>query len=273
MINEETKLFELKNEPYFEDLFDYVFFSWLEDWQKYVLKMSVKQAGIAWHYDSLYVYKELIRLNKEGLIDKISLDKKNRDPRALFLKNNSSNRFAILTPGGAYANVCSFVEGVPIALELYKRGFNVFICHYRVNIKLPAQLDDLATLYRYIQANYPNLDMNNSLLLGCSAGGHLAGIYATKEVGYKSYNLPKPKYLCLVYPVVTMNEYGHEMTRLIALGDNPSKELIDKYSIEKHIDSDYPITYLWQGEKDAEVRIENSKLLNDALNKAKVHHL
>lgn len=273
-MDKDTKLIDLANEPYFEDIFDFVFLPNADGWQEYVLQMNIEQASKAWYFDALNVYQELVRLNKEGYIKKIYLNNDNKDPRAMYFKNDKSDKIAILTPGGAYANVCSFIEGVPVAIELYKRGFNVFILHYRVGVKLPAPLDDVASLYRYIMKNYPELNINETLLLGCSAGGHLAGMYGTKEVGYKSYNLPKPKYICLVYPVVSMNdEYTHDFSRLIALGENPSQELKDKYSLEKQIDSDYPMTYLWQGDEDAEVKVENSKILNEALNKAKVPHL
>jgi acetyl esterase/lipase len=46
--------------------------------------------------------------------------------------------------------------------------------------------------------------VDNYAIFGSSAGGHLAGMFARDDIGYKKYNLPKPNAAVLVYPVVTL---------------------------------------------------------------------
>jgi acetyl esterase/lipase len=49
------------------------------------------------------------------------------------------------------------------------------------------------------------------------------------------------------------------------IGADLKKEDIDFYSIEKHVGSDYPNTFIWQCEKDNVVPFVNSLMMVDAL--------
>ena len=51
--------------------------------------------------------------------------------------------------------------------------------------------------------------------------------------------------MILVYPVVTMQPgLGHDGSRRNLLGENPSQELIDKYSSDEQVTDQTPPTFL-----------------------------
>lgn len=224
------------------------------------------------HGDYAAYFNKISNLMKDGLIEIEYSDKKEEVTGVISFKSPNSNKVAVICPGGGYDTVCSYQEGFPYAMKLLDHGFNVFILHYHIKSRMPIPLDDLANLYRHIQRKYPSFDIENSLLIGSSAGGHLAGIYCTKKVGYQKYNLPCPKMLCLAYPVVTMKELTHGGSRNNILGIDPNEELKELYSIESNIDKDFPKTFLWQGEKDDIVPFKNSIILDGALSSNNVEH-
>lgn len=192
--------------------------------------------------------------------------------QVLEYRNRGSNKVAIIIPGGGYSNVCSFCEGWPIAQELFERGYNCFVLYYRVfpNAYMPNPIEDVARLVKRIKENYPDLDLNGYLMLGFSAGGHLAGIWATKQ-GYQRYNLPKPKFLSLTYPVIDLS-LKKGVTRANCLGENCSEEEVKKYSVHTNVDENYPETYLWQGRNDQCISFENSVIMDKALTENNVKH-
>lgn len=192
--------------------------------------------------------------------------------QVLEYRNRGSNKVAIIIPGGGYSNVCSFSEGWPIAQELFERGYNCFVLYYRVfpNAYMPNPIEDVARLVKRIKENYPDLDLNGYLMLGFSAGGHLAGIWATKQ-GYPRYNLPKPKFLSLTYPVIDLS-LNKGVTRVNCLDENCSEEEVKKYSVYTNVDENYPETYLWQGRNDQCISFENSVIMDKALTENNVKH-
>ena len=179
--------------------------------------------------------------------------------------------FALICPGGAYRLVCSFLEGVPVARELNRRGYHAFVLYYRVKEKArwPAPREDLERAVReiYDHADDWNLDTHGWSLWGSSAGGHLAASYCTE-----GHDVPKPAALVLTYPVVTMGPLTHAGSRENLLGKAPSEEEIDLRSVEKHVDGSFPPAYIWCGAADSSVDPENSRMLARALEAAGVPH-
>ena len=53
-----------------------------------------------------------------------------------------------------------------------------------------------------------------------------------------------PAFSVPMYPVVTMGEGAHQGSRDKLLGLDPSPELIDAYSCEKHVPADAPPTFM-----------------------------
>lgn len=125
------------------------------------------------------------------------------------IRDGNTHPVALLVPGGGYGMVCSFIEGVPIARKLNKKGISAFILYYHIRNKAlyPAPMDDLALAVREIREKREeyNIDFDGYSIWGASAGGHLAASFGTDNVGYAKYGLPKPAALILAYPVISMD--------------------------------------------------------------------
>lgn len=192
------------------------------------------------------------------------------------LKDGRVHPFAVICPGGAYSMVCSFVEGMPIAKKLNAMGYHAFVVYYRVKDKarFPAPQDDLAHAVREIldHAEAWKLDAENYSVWGASAGGHLAASFGTKSMGYVKYGLPKPRAMVLTYPVITMTDLTHDLTRENLLGKSPTPQQIAAASVEQQITAAYPPTFLWCGDADQTVDHRNCHMMAQALHAAGIPH-
>ena len=191
------------------------------------------------------------------------------------LLDGKTHPFAVICPGGAYQTVCSFIEGTPFARRLNEQGISAFIVYYRVRGKAqyPHPQEDLARAVREIlsQAEKYHLDVENYSVWGSSAGGHLAASFGTENMGYHQYNLPKPRAIVLVYPVISMDgALTHDQTHDNLLGKQATAAMEAFTSIEKNVTADYPPTYLWCGEADALVNPEHTRCMAAALKAAGV---
>ena len=70
-----------------------------------------------------------------------------------------------------------------------------------------------------------------------------------------------------------MGEYAEIGSKTNLIGLNASKEEIEKHSLQLHIDSSYPATYIWQCDKDNVVPFENSLMLVEQLKKHDIKHI
>ena len=185
------------------------------------------------------------------------------------IRDGKKHPFALICPGGGYSMVCSFVEGAPYAKALNERGYSAFVLYYHCGkgAKYPAPQDDLVKALRYIldHADTYQVETEGFSVWGSSAGGHLAAIFGTKELGFFHYGLPKPAALVLSYPVITMGADTHSGSRKNLLGGHPSQAEIDLYSVEKQISPDYPPTFVWCGSADRLVNPNNSRELAKTL--------
>lgn len=182
--------------------------------------------------------------------------------------------YVLVLPGGGYGDVCSLVEGFPVALALNKMGYNAFIGQYSVGKRAaaPAPCRDVANILKYIAERYVNSGICAAeyAICGFSAGGHLAATWCVDGMGYAKYGMAKPAAVMLCYPVITMGEYTHGGSRKNLLGKNPSPELVAEYSIEGCVTADYPKTFIWQCTRDDVVPYKNSQLMAQALANAGV---
>ena len=191
------------------------------------------------------------------------------DLKPYLIKDGKPHPFAVICPGGGYGRVCSAGEGQPFARKLNKLGYHAFVVYYRVQDKAryPQPQEDLKRAVEEIFANADKwkLDTTNWSIWGSSAGGHLVASYCAEKWG-----MPKPTAVILVYPVITMGEFTHQGSRDNLLGKVASQDMIDKLSIEKQVDADYPPAFMWYGTADDAVPPVNSKMLAEALNKVGV---
>ena len=173
----------------------------------------------------------------------------------------------IVAPGGGYSREMMDFEGTDVARRFNAAGVTVFVLRYR----LPGEgwanrsdvpLQDAQRAMRLVRANAAKyaLDPARIGFMGFSAGGHVACSIATRFVAkvYAPIDAAdsvdaRPSFSVPIYPVVTMGEGRHAGSRDKLLGENPSAELIDAYSCEKHIPPDAPPTWMCLAADDTTV--------------------
>lgn len=188
------------------------------------------------------------------------------------------HKYVVICPGGGYENVCSIVEGLPIAKAWNALGYSAFILQYRVGsaAQMLEPEEDLAQAIRFIQKHAKEFHVKGDAygVTGFSAGGHLAASFGTTRHGYAKYDLTAPEVMVLGYPVITMGQFAHEGSRIRILRDKTADIFYQKlYSVEKQVTKAYPPTFLWQCEGDACVPIENTEYMVEALKEQGIPYL
>lgn len=193
---------------------------------------------------------------------------------------NPNGSAVIVCPGGAYVRVVYDVEGIGVGQWLNSIGIAAFILKYRLPVdahidKQYVPLQDAQRAIRYVRKNASvwGLDTSKIGISGASAGGHVATTLATsynKEVYPAMDTIDSisayPDFMFLLYPVVSMEtDITHLASRACLIGDNPSQELIDEFSAEKHVTSTFPKTFLTRAQDDNAVSYENCLRLYNAL--------
>ncbi|HVY71268.1 MAG TPA: alpha/beta hydrolase [Verrucomicrobiae bacterium] len=192
----------------------------------------------------------------------------------------ASGAAMVVIPGGGYDHV-SPREGIPAGQWLAKNGITAFVLHYRVgrnNYRYPAEIDDGVRAVRYVRANAPawGLDPHRVGIIGFSAGGHLASTLATHfDAGQPDSPDPierassRPDLHILLYPVMTLMDESivERGSRSNLLGVNPSDELKELLSNDRHVTKETPPAFIVHSTQDTTVPIANSDHYTDALAK------
>lgn len=180
----------------------------------------------------------------------------------------------IVCPGGGYCYV-SEREGEPLALQWNAMGYHAVVLHYSVAPKAqyPTALLELARTVVLLRehAEEWGIDEDRILVMGSSAGGHLAASYAcfwsesflSEQLGCKSEQL-RPNGLLLNYPVITSGAFAHRDSFRNLLGER-YEELKERMSLERQVNEENPPTFLWHTLEDGVVPVENSLLFLQAL--------
>ncbi len=112
----------------------------------------------------------------------VVLNKKRNVTLTPYIVSKKNTPCILILPGGAYRN-CELSEGEPVARAFNERGFNCFILCYSVGdkYKWPYPLDDYEQAVEYIKENSEkyHVDTEHLVVMGFSAGGHLASAAAT----------------------------------------------------------------------------------------------
>jgi acetyl esterase/lipase len=191
----------------------------------------------------------------------------------------------IVAPGGGYSREMMDFEGTDVARRFNAAGVTVFVLRYRLPGEGWAHRSDVPLqdaqramrLVRFHAAHY-GLDPARIGFMGFSAGGHLACSIATRFAAnvYAPIDAAdsldaRPSFSVPMYPVVTMGPGCHAGSRDKLLGPDPSAELIDAYSCEKHIPADAPPTWLCLAADDTTVPpLPNAGAYFTALQAAKI---
>lgn len=180
----------------------------------------------------------------------------------------------VIFPGGGYAARAPH-EGAPVARAFNAQGFHAWVAHYRVAPnRHPAPLQDAARAVQCVRRHAAawNVNPTQVAVLGFSAGGHLA---ASLGVHFETpwvrvprpgaEGLIRPDALILGYPVITSGPTGHRSSFDNLLGPDAPDSLRREMSLELHVTSKTPPTFLWHTADDSGVPVENSLLFSQAL--------
>lgn len=193
----------------------------------------------------------------------------------LYFPEKPNGQMVVMCPGGGYAVVCTYGEGLYAAQWLLERGITVAVAKHRMpHGHWTTPLDDLQEIFRYCRAHAAEWGVNKIGVMGYSAGGHLAASVSTLYVD----DVTRPDFSILFYPVITFEgKYVEPGTRGNLLGyedywnnrrDYTADEYIarqkqyaalkEHYSLEKRVDSNTPPAFLVHGQADDVVPVQNS---------------
>lgn len=175
-------------------------------------------------------------------------------PSITVYKADKPNGVAIIMcPGGGYARLAMNHEGHDMAPWLNAQGITYIVLKYRMpNGHYEVPLSDAEQAIRLVRqhAKEWNIRPDRIGIMGASAGGHLAASLATLY----SSNETRPDFQILFYPVISMVPgVTHGGSRQNLLGNNPSQELEDKYTLEKQVKERTPQAFIMLSADDGAV--------------------
>jgi acetyl esterase/lipase len=196
--------------------------------------------------------------------------------------NNGSA--VIVLPGGGYAGLAADLEGREVADWFAARGFRAFVLSYRLSSHgylLPVPLIDARRAVQLVRARARDyqIDPNRIVMIGFSAGGHLAALAATQPVaGKPEADDPfdrvssRPDYLVLGYGWLgaissdtSHSTYCKEFDLM-----NRCEALRKAYTPDLFVTKDTPPTFMYHTFDDEAVPVEQALRFYDALVKAGV---
>ena len=184
-----------------------------------------------------------------------------------------------ILPGGGY--VCrADHEGQTIAERFRELGFNAAVIEYRVAPnRFPLPQKDARQGIRILRKLARGVGAADKIaILGFSAGGHLAGSAALKNIAVamdQDAELDQfsefPDAMILCYPVITSGEFAHAGSFESLLGDQAgNQKMRNLLSLEKQVTDTTVPAFLWHTAADNCVPVENSLLMAKALSAHKI---
>lgn len=195
-------------------------------------------------------------------------------------KTSYSHAAVVICPGGGYLGLAFWIEGQDVAKVFNDMGITAIVLKYRLpNFHPNVPVSDAEQAMRIVRSHAKewDIDPHKVGIAGFSAGGHLASFVGTHFSGQEPVYTgelkkitSRPDFMALFYPVITMQEYTHIGSRYYLLGDNPSQEMKDYYSNEKHVTKTTPPSFIVVTEADKTVDPQNSYQFNVALQQKNV---
>lgn len=175
-------------------------------------------------------------------------------PSITVYKANKPNGMAIIMcPGGGYARLAMNHEGHDMAPWLNAQGITYVVLKYRMpNSHYEVPLSDAEQAIRLVRQHAAEWGVrpDHIGIMGASAGGHLAASLATLY----SSDETRPDFQILFYPVISMQPgITHGGSRQNLLGENPSQELENKYTLEKQVNKRTPQAFIMLSADDGAV--------------------
>jgi acetyl esterase/lipase len=199
-------------------------------------------------------------------------------------RGNGNGSAVVIFPGGAYAHLAANLEGRQVADWFTARGFRAFVLSYRLSSNgylLPVPLIDARRAIQTVRARARDyfIDPNRIVVVGFSAGGHLAAFSATQFVtGNPDAEDPierassRPDYVVLGYPWIgaISSDTSHlSYCKLFNVMDQ-CEALRAAYSPDLFVTKDTPPTFWYHTFNDQTVPVEQGLRFYEALVKAGV---
>ena len=180
---------------------------------------------------------------------------------------NRKTPLVLICPGGGYA-MTSNREAEPIALQFNSMGYQAAVLRYSCAPAVyPTALCEVAQSVKLIREHAEdwNVDAEKIIVMGFSAGGHLAASYGVfwneswlTEKMQCDKQLLKPNGLVLCYPVISSKEeIAHQDSIKNLLGES-YPEMKEQVSLEDKVGKHTPKTFLWHTFTDPVVPFWNS---------------
>lgn len=185
----------------------------------------------------------------------------------------------LICPGGGYQHT-SDREAEAVAVQMNAMGIHAFVLYYdvapAVHFPVPQLEAAKAMLTIREHAQEWHIDKERIMILGFSAGAHLAGCigaFYNRELLYQPLHTTpdqlRPAGMVLCYPVITSGEFAHRGSFEHLLGEREA-ELGELVSLEKQVTKDTPPAFIWHTYEDGAVPVENSLLYAAAMRRAGV---
>lgn len=196
--------------------------------------------------------RHALRISRHGLVRGVSCP-----CLTVFRPAQATGTACLIAPGGGYRVIDEQHEGFAAARWCAARGITAFVLRYR----LPREgwtAGDLAPEHdvwralRLIRA-LPEVAPDRILLMGFSAGGHLAGLIATSDPAAADYPhvdaaddaSVRVAALALAYPVISLlPPDDHSESARVLLGGLPSPDLAARLSLQNRITPAAPPVFL-----------------------------
>jgi acetyl esterase/lipase len=188
----------------------------------------------------------------------------------------------IVCPGGGYISLAYEKEGTQIAEWLNLQGITAFVLTYRLapRYRYPAPILDGQRAVRWVRSNARayHVAPDHVGTWGFSAGGHLVGMLGTHfDDGNPNAADPidrvsdRPDFVISSYGGLTLQPGVARPGAMGPLmGDNPSPELMDELSPDKHVTPGTPPYFLYATTPDQKVPVLSTVAFYSALVRAGV---
>ena len=212
----------------------------------------------------------------EGKVNQYFVNKQKPDVSFIHISHKNDSKVVFVLSGGGLYSVCHGIEGLPISADLFENGFDIVLVTYSIDegAYKNGPVDDLASCVQYCLKHQKELqiDMNDYIVLGCSAAGFVAGHFGTTRNGYIKYNLPKPGLLALIYPVINLRTCLNEQTAIYCLRREYEEENLHNWSVDEIVDENYPRTFIIHSKDDKVVSFDNAQWMVNSLEKYNIPH-